>query len=46
MRAQVMELVTEHLAQWACSVSFPELAHVPLTALKRFIKTSAVDRFK
>lgn len=43
---QVMEVVSEHLAQWSCSVAFPELAHVPLTALKRFIKTSSVDRFK
>lgn len=43
---QVMELLAEHLGQWATSVAFPELAHLPLVQLRRFAKTVAVERFK
>ena len=41
-----MELLGEHLGQWACSCAFPELAHLPLVQLRRFAKTVAVERFK
>lgn len=43
---QVWELLGEHLGQWAYSVAFPELAHLPLVQLRRFAKTVAVERFK
>ena len=39
------ELLAGHMAQWACSVAFPELAHVPMLALRRFVKRTAVARF-
>lgn len=40
------ELLSEHLAQWSTHISFPELAHLTLVSLRRFIKTSQVDRFR
>lgn len=43
---QVFELLADHLAQWSFHVAFPELAQLPLTTLKRFIKSSTVDRFR
>lgn len=43
---QVFELLAEHLAQWSFHVAFPELAQLPLTTLKRFVKFSPVDRFR
>jgi nucleolar complex protein 2 len=39
-------VLAEHLASHACSVAFPELAHVPLAALRRFAKACPVDRFR
>lgn len=44
--AQTLELLTQHLAQWACHVSFPELAHLTTVALRRFVKHCPVDRFR
>lgn len=43
---QVLELLTEHLAQWATSISYPELVHLPCVALRGFIKGCAVERFR
>jgi nucleolar complex protein 2 len=43
---QVQELLTDHLSQWACSVAFPELSHMSLLQLRRFAKTSTVERFR
>lgn len=43
---QVVEVLADHLAQWSCSVAFPELAHVPLLHLKKFSKACPVERFK
>lgn len=43
---QVLELLTEHLAQWATSISFPELSHLPCVVLRGFIKGCAVERFR
>jgi len=43
---QVMELLAGHLAQWGYHVSFPELAHLPLAQLRRFAKTTSVERFR
>jgi hypothetical protein len=42
----VLELLTEHLAQWATSISFPELSHLPCVVLRGFIKGCAVERFR
>lgn len=41
-----MELLATHLAQWACSAAFPELAHCVLQELRRFAKTTNVERFR
>lgn len=43
---QVIELLAEHLGQWACSIAFPELAHLPLLHLRRFAKQCKVERFR
>ncbi|GLI62328.1 hypothetical protein VaNZ11_004935, partial [Volvox africanus] len=43
---QVLELLSDHLATWSCSVAFPELAHVPQLHLRKFIKGCNVDRFR
>lgn len=43
---QVMELLADHLAQWSCHVAFPELAHLTLVQLRRFAKSTPVDRFR
>ena len=43
---QVMEQLAVHLGQWSCSVAFPELAHLTLVQLRRFIKASTVERFR
>ena len=41
-----LQLLTEHLNQWAYSPSFPELAHVPSRDLRRFCKATQVTRFR
>lgn len=41
-----MELLADHLRQWATSVAFPEAAHLPVVALRSFIKGCAVERFR
>ncbi|KAK9835130.1 hypothetical protein WJX81_000218 [Elliptochloris bilobata] len=43
---QVLELLATHLAGWACSAGFPELAHVPLLRLRRFAASTPVERFR
>ncbi|KAL4519392.1 hypothetical protein Ndes2437A_g07590 [Nannochloris sp. 'desiccata'] len=43
---QALELLADHLSQWACHVSFPELAHLPLAQLRRYAKTTPVERFR
>jgi len=42
----VIEQLTEHLAQHSYSVSFPELAVVPLVQLRHLIKDTTVERFR
>ena len=42
----MIELLAEHLGQWACSIAFPELAHLPLLHLRRFAKQCKVERFR
>lgn len=44
--SQVLELLAEHLGQWACSIAFPELAHLPLLHLRKFGKQCKVERFR
>ena len=43
---QSMELLATSLALSARSPAFPELAHLPSLALKRFIKAATVERFR
>ena len=43
---QAMELLASSLALSARSPAFPELAHLPTLALKRFAKASPVERFR
>jgi nucleolar complex protein 2 len=42
----VLELLADHLRQWALSIAFPELAHLPLLALRGYAKASPVERFR
>ncbi|XP_057830087.2 nucleolar complex-associated protein 2 isoform X1 [Cryptomeria japonica] len=42
----VLEHLAEHLTQWSYSVSFPELAFIPLVRLRQFNKYTKVDRFR
>jgi hypothetical protein len=37
-----LQLLAEHLNQWAYSPGFPELAHVPSRDLRRFCKSTQV----
>ena len=41
-----MQLLAEHLCQWAYSPGFPELAHVPARDLRKFAKATQVTRFR
>jgi len=41
-----LQLLAEHLNQWAYSPGFPELAHIPCRDLRRFCKTTQVTRFR
>jgi hypothetical protein len=41
-----MQLLAEHLCQWAYSPGFPELAHVPARDLRKFAKSTQVTRFR
>jgi hypothetical protein len=43
---QVLELLADHLRQWALSIAFPELAHLPFLALRGYAKASPVERFR
>lgn len=42
----VVEELAEHLAQWSYSVAFFELSVVPLDRMRRFCKSTKVDRFR
>ena len=44
--AQVMELLAEHLSQWAAHVAAPETGHLTIVALRRFARSTPVDRFR
>eukprot|EP00951_Prasinocladus_malaysianus_P027850 scaffold251669_cov28-Prasinocladus_malaysianus.AAC.2 len=44
--ATVMELLAAHLAQWSDHIAFPEVTHTTCVALRRFVKASAVERFR
>lgn len=39
-------VTADFLAQWAYSPAFPELAHLPLRALRRFQKATPVNKFR
>ena len=43
---QIMELLAAHFAQWACSMAFPEMAHLPLQQLRRFAKQCKAERLR
>lgn len=42
----VTEELTEHLAQWSYSVAFYELSFIPVVRLRKFCKSTKVDRFR
>jgi nucleolar complex protein 2 len=42
----VVELLAEHLAHWSYSPAFPELSLLPVLNLRRFAKTTKVDKFR
>ncbi|KAK3260781.1 hypothetical protein CYMTET_30281 [Cymbomonas tetramitiformis] len=44
--SQALWLLAEHLSHWGYSPSFPELTHVPIVALRAFVKKTSVDRFR
>ena len=41
----MLELLANHMGQWACCVAYPELAHIPMLQLRRFAKKTTVARF-
>lgn len=41
----VVEELAEHLAMWSYSIAFPELSFVPAVRLRKFNKSTKVDRF-
>ena len=43
---EVVDLLTMHTAQYACHISFPELAYTTVVALKHFASASPVERFR
>jgi Noc2p family len=43
---QVLQLLAEHLAHWACSVAFPELAHLTTVQLRSLAKALPAERFR
>ena len=43
---RAVQLLAEHLGQWATHVAFPELAHPTALQLKRFLKLSPVEKFR
>ena len=43
---EITELLTQHTAQFACHIAFPELAYTSTVALKHFASATPVDRFR
>lgn len=43
---QILELLADHMRQWACHIAFPELVHIPLVTLRSFVKSCSVERFR
>lgn len=41
-----MEVLAGALALYARNPAFPELSHLPMLSLRRFIKSSPVDKFR
>lgn len=41
-----IELLSAHFAQWSYSISFPELATIPLTQFKKFHATTTTENLK
>eukprot|EP00877_Chromochloris_zofingiensis_P001779 jgi/Chrzof1/11601/Cz06g01210.t1 len=44
--SQILELLADHMRQWACHIAFPELVHIPLVTLRSFVKSCSVERFR
>ncbi|GAV63060.1 Noc2 domain-containing protein [Cephalotus follicularis] len=42
----VVEELAEHLAQWSYSVAFFELSFIPAVRLRRFCKSTKIERFR
>lgn len=45
-KRQVLQLLAEHLAQWSCSVAFPELGHLASVQLRSLAKALPAERFR
>ena len=43
---QTMEVLAGALALYARNPAFPELSHLPILSLRKFIKSSPVDKFR
>lgn len=41
-----MELLAEHLGCWGCHIAFPELSFITVSTLRKFMKTTPVERFR
>lgn len=46
VHTQVLQLLAEHLAQWSCSVAFPELGHLTSVQLRALAKALPAERFR
>lgn len=43
---RVLSILADHLEQWAYHPAFPELCHIPLKRLRRFVKTTPNPGFR
>ncbi len=43
---QALELLAGHMAQWSCHIAFPEMAHLSMHHLRKFVKQCPVERFR
>ncbi|CAN1220189.1 Protein REBELOTE [Linum perenne] len=41
-----LELLAVHFVQWGCHISFPELATIPLTHLRKFHDRTSIESFR
>ncbi|KAK9822072.1 hypothetical protein WJX74_004970 [Apatococcus lobatus] len=41
-----LEQLAGHMAQWSCHIAFPEMAHLSIHHLRKFVKQCPVERFR